>query len=168
MQCSGHPGASFVEVNDIFFLCQVRFHLFIDRHDLLLDLLASRDHCGFSHRVAIQIAKDLAHPFQWNELVLVEVCSLGFDPRTILHRLRYFDREFGFGHFLALGTLLDLSPMFRHFHTHRCQIKHLSLHVRFRPHLFQRGLAVPTAPHSMRSNIIRVGDRFQGMPFVTG
>ena len=63
----------------------------------------------------IEVSKYLAHSLQRNRLVLVKIHRLHFDPWTVLHWLRDFDRKLACADPTAVWTLLDLGLVLRHF-----------------------------------------------------
>ncbi len=65
--------------------------------------------------MGVQVGKNLAHPLQRNELILVEIHRLRFDPWTVLHWLRDFERKLAFTDLTAVWTPLDLDLVLRHF-----------------------------------------------------
>ena len=58
--------------------------------------------------------------------------------------------------------------MFGHLDGYRGQIEHLALLVLTRRYLFQRGMTVGALFDPVYLGVLRVLDRFQGMPFMTG
>lgn len=77
--------------------------------------------------MTIELFKHIAGPLHGNVLLMVQVRHLGLRFRAVLHRLIHFFRKLGARLFPTTRAMLDLRLMFRHFHSHFRQVKHLAL-----------------------------------------
>jgi hypothetical protein len=85
--------------------------------------------------MTIEIAKQLAGASHGQQLVVVEVAGLGFEPRPVLHSLPYIRGIHRFHLLLTVGACFDLDSMLGHFNAHRWYIKDLAVAMRQRLNL---------------------------------
>ena len=136
------------------------FDLLVDFGHLFGDGLAGFHQGAFTHRMAIQVGKNLNHPLKGHKMVLAEINHLRIEPGTILNWLAYSGWKFSLIGLSTLRASLDLGLMLGHFNLNRWQIKNLAAFIALGVHSFQRCLAVLAASHAMHLDVIRLSTHF--------
>ena len=123
-------------------------------------------HGAVGYSVRIQISDDLAGAVDWHMVVLVEVNQLGFQPRTVLHRLGDSGRKHAGVHGATGGAAFDLGLMLGDFQPYRWNVEDLPPLVAGTGDCGERRLTLGADCDTVQLHMIRLRHGASGVTWV--